>query len=83
MSADVQTTGSNGAPVRLLRAVLSRRYLPIGLGVLAIVLTLPSLGVGWIMDDHLHRSALLGKGRISEFIDSPLDIFRFMNGGFR
>ncbi len=80
MRADVQKTGPSGALARFLRAVLTWRYLPIGLAILAMALVLPSLNVGWFMDDYLHRSVILGGGSVSEFVHSPLDIFRFIDG---
>ncbi len=71
---------SSGIFLRCIRAVLTYRYMPIGLAILAMALTLPSLSVGWIADDHIHRSIILGSSSLSEFVDSPLDIFRFMDG---
>ncbi len=71
---------SGGIFLRCIRAALTHKYLPIMLAILAMALTLPSLSVGWIMDDHIHRGIILSEGSISEFVDSPLDIFRFMDG---
>ena len=60
------------------------RYLPLMVALLAVVLTLPSLRAGWILDDYWHRLYFAGKdiGLDHEMNQSeyPLDIFRFMNG---
>jgi len=55
-----------------LSIVLAHRYFPIVLVVLAIVIMTPALKVGWIMDDVIHRLALLDASRVS---DELLDLF--------
>lgn len=45
-----------------LRTALGNRWLPLWLALVAFLLTLPALGIGWQMDDHFHRLLLLGKG---------------------
>ncbi|MGB2986365.1 MAG: hypothetical protein WBE26_10825 [Phycisphaerae bacterium] len=65
---------------RRLRALLSGRYLPVVLAILAILMALPSLWVGWVMDDHFHRMTMLGSSRFPEAFGSPMDLFRFFNG---
>jgi hypothetical protein len=42
-----------------LRAVLTHQHLPFLLGLSGILITLPSLGQGWIADDLIHRTILL------------------------
>ena len=65
--------------VRLHRALCGRR-LPITLGALAILLALPSLWAGWVMDDHFHRMKLTHADRLPEVFDASWDMFRFMDG---
>lgn len=45
-----------------LRAWLAHPWLPVHLALAAMLLTLPAVGIGWQMDDHLHRLVMLGKG---------------------
>jgi hypothetical protein len=63
-----------------LRRLLAHDALPIYVAVAALVLTLPSLRVGRIVDDHFHRLAMQPSGRFGEFVRSPLDMFRFISG---
>lgn len=42
-----------------LRDVWTNRYLPAGLAILAMALTLPSLSQGWVADDLIQREMLL------------------------
>lgn len=64
-----------------LRGALRRRlvsaYLPLQLAVLAIVLTLPALGVGWQMDDHFQRLAMLGRDEVEV---EGMEVFSVLNG---
>jgi hypothetical protein len=47
----------------------------------AVFLSLPSLWVGWSVDDHFHRVALLGLDPLGVGgAIHPLDIFRFLDG---
>lgn len=51
------------------------------MAVLGIALTLPSLRVGWLVDDHFHRITLQGSSRLAAFLPARTDIFRFAEGG--
>jgi hypothetical protein len=64
----------------IARRALADRRLPVGVGLLAVALCLPSLGVGWIADDQLHRLAFHGSRYGGEAVLSPLDLFRFLDG---
>jgi hypothetical protein len=60
-----------------LRALLTHRRAPLILAVLALLLTLPALGGGFVMDDHFHRNVLLRRGEWSAA--RPLwDLFAFV-----
>jgi hypothetical protein len=50
------------------------------LALLAIVLTLPSLRVGFVLDDYYHRAVLLGNSKLGELLGPPSDMFRFLPG---
>ncbi len=80
MKAEVQATGLDGGLAGLLDAVLTWRYLPIVLAILAMGLALPSLGVGWILEDHLQRWAMMGSSEYGELLPVPPDIWRFFDG---
>ncbi len=67
-------------PRQLLDAVLARSRRPVTVALLAVVLTLPALRVGFIADDFYHRAALLGSRAFREFVHGPLDMFRFFDG---
>lgn len=62
------------------RRALSHRYWPLVPAVLATVLVLPSLRVGWVMDDHFLRLAAVGAPGVSEAFASPMDMFRLLDG---
>ena len=68
------------ALVSRARTVLAYRHLPLVLAGLAIVLTLPSVTVGWVVDDYFHRATLVGSKVFDPFVDSRLDLFRFLDG---
>jgi hypothetical protein len=60
-----------------LRALLTHRRAPLILAVLALLLTLPALGGGFVMDDYFHRNVLLRRGEWSAA--RPLwDLFAFV-----
>jgi hypothetical protein len=74
---------ARGAVHRLVAAfasLLESRYLPIVAGVLTVLLALPALGVGWILDDYFHRTVLLGTSRLCELIGPPSEMFHFFRG---
>ncbi len=48
--------------------------------LLGIMLTLPSLWGGWVIDDHFQRLTLSGSDRLQGILGSRLDIFRFFDG---
>ena len=80
MQAELRTTHAGGGFRTLLQRGLTYRYLPVALAMLAVALTAVSLGAGLSLDDYVHRGVILGAGRYSEFYDSSLDIFRFIDG---
>jgi len=48
--------------------------------LLAVVLTLPSLRAGWIVDDHFHRAIMVAPPELRADLPGPLDMFRFLDG---
>lgn len=71
-------------PLGRLRHVAARlaaaRWWPLYVAVVTVVMTLPSLGNGWILDDYYHRTVLLGRSRFREAIGPPAEMFRFFRG---
>ena len=56
------------------------RYLPAVAAILAVVLALPALSVGWLLDDYYHRAVLLEIPRFRELLGPPAEMFRFFRG---
>ena len=48
--------------------------------LLGMLLTLPSLWGGWVIDDHFHRQTFLGSDHLGGILGSRLDMFRFFDG---
>ncbi|MHC4403127.1 MAG: hypothetical protein ACYTG0_25985 [Planctomycetota bacterium] len=60
--------------------LLGHQSFPIVVAVLAVVLALPSIRAGWILDDYYHRVVLLEKPRFRELLGTPGEMFRFFRG---
>jgi len=56
----------------LIGAELSKRYFSFVPVVLAVLITLPALNLGWVMDDMGHRALLLGSDGV---VDKPEGFF--------
>ena len=77
----IEETRSLFAAIGLtVRSILRHRCWPVALALLAVVLVIPSLRAGWVMDDHFLRLTAVGSPRASEMIGSPMDMFRFLDG---
>ena len=74
-----QITPGENLP-RPLRVLLAHRYLPLWAAMLAIVLTLPALRVGLLLDDYLHRTMLPGGLRYEGLPPLLMGMFRFLDG---
>ena len=78
-----QTGGARLSRSRLLlaaRAVLAHRRLPLMAALLCVVLALPALGVGFVLDDYYHRAVLLELPQFRELFGPPAEMFRFFRG---
>lgn len=62
---------------KLLRSWLGHRRLALHLALLAVLLTLPALWIGWQLDDHYLRMIMLGR---AENLPGPLEAFVFLDG---
>jgi len=63
-----------------IRKALTSRYLPLWVTILAVILTLPSLGGGLVVDDYHHKLLMQGSKSPIRLLDSPLDMFSFFDG---
>lgn len=78
MKQDEQTTNLCGGFTNFVHKTLTSRNLPIWVALLAILLTLPSLKVGLLLDDYHHKLLISGSDSFAKFLNHPLDMFRFM-----
>jgi len=58
-------------------AILTRRFFPFVVAILTIILTLPSLKTGLVVDDYHHKLLMDGSDSPIKLLDSPIDMFRF------
>src|SRR5262245_23548655 len=63
-----------------VRSFLTIRSLPMAAGLLSVVLALPSLRAGWILDDFFHRAVLLERSQFRDLLGAPSEMFRFFRG---
>src|SRR3954465_4609432 len=62
------------------RPIRPARYLPAVAAILAVVLALPALSAGGLLDDYYHRAVLLQIPRFRELLGPPVEMFRFFRG---
>jgi hypothetical protein len=77
MANSETATGARGRLAESVKGLLKSRQLPLIAAALAVLLTLPALGVGMMIDDYYHRSILLGKSQFCELLGTPAEMFRF------
>ncbi len=65
---------------RIPQALLASRYVPLTAAGIATLLTLSSLHVGWVGDDHYQRAVLTSSSVLREYAASPMDMFMFFDG---
>lgn len=61
-------------------SLLRSRYFPLVAALLAVLLSLPSLGVGWMIDDYWHCAVLRERPGFRELLGRPSEMFRFFRG---
>jgi hypothetical protein len=66
--------------IAALDSLAARRAFPLLVASLAVLLALPALGVGWIMDDYYHRVILLERSPLCALLGKPSEMFRFFTG---
>ena len=75
-----QTTEGGRGFKSFLRVILTHRRFPFIAAALAILLTLPSLKAGWLVDDYHHKLLMSDYEGVIKFMESPLDMFNFLDG---
>jgi hypothetical protein len=63
-----------------VRRALSHPRLPLALALLVVLMALPSLGSGWVLDDYGLRVTALGLPDASLSSASRFDLFKFVSG---
>jgi hypothetical protein len=63
-----------------LHRTLTHSRFPFIAAALAILFTLPSLNAGWLVDDYHHKLLMSDYEGIIKPLDSPLDMFNFLDG---
>ncbi len=80
MIQDVQTKDSGAGFKNFICKVLSHRFFPFSVAIVAIILTLTSLKAGLIADDYHHKLLMSGSKSPIRLLNSPIDMFRFIDG---
>ena len=73
-----QTAGNSFR--HFLHTLLTNRRFPFIAAALAILFTLPSLKAGWLVDDYHHKLLMSDYEGVVKFLESPLDMFNFLDG---
>jgi hypothetical protein len=75
------------SPGRMYQSLTARgpsfaqsRAFPLIVALSSVVLALPALWAGWILDDYLHRSIMREDSRFRDLIGPPAEMFRFFRG---
>ena len=63
-----------------VRTLLSHPWMPIVAALAGVALTLPSLGVGWHLDDQFHRVLLRDAEGLRGLGRAAMELFRFVDG---
>jgi hypothetical protein len=64
----------------VVAALPARRSFPLIVAALAVILALPALRAGWILDDYYHRVVLLARSPYRDLLGPPAEMFRFFRG---
>ncbi len=59
---------------------INYNFSPVALALVALMLVMPALWTGFILDDYIHRAVLLEHETFASFFDSPLAMFHFADG---
>jgi hypothetical protein len=79
--------GSSVPPRRVLPKLMAAvaslgksRYFPLAVAALAVLLALPSLRTGLVLDDYYHKEVLRPVSAYRELLGPPSEMFRFFRG---
>ncbi len=77
---DQQIASLRSRIIEHIRSFLSSPYIVLWAVLVGVVLVLPSLKAGLVMDDYHHKILMTGGDQRARLLDSPLDMFRFFGG---
>jgi hypothetical protein len=77
---EIQENQKDSGPGSFIRRILTHRFFPLYIALLAVILTLPSLNAGLLVDDYHHKLLMTGSNSPIRILDSPIDMFNFFNG---
>jgi hypothetical protein len=77
---EIQENQKDSGPGSFVRRILTHRFFPLYIALLAVILTLPSLNAGLLVDDYHHKLLMTGSNSPIRILDSPIDMFNFFNG---
>jgi hypothetical protein len=75
-----QTTSSGAGFKSFIPTILTHRFFPFAVAILAVILTLPSLKAGLFVDDYHHKLLMDDSDSPIRLLDSPIDMFNFFDG---
>lgn len=78
---DEQDPGGGNRFAQRVCRLLSSRYMPVWVTLVAIALTLPSLRAGLFLDDYHAKLLMSGSDSPVRLLEHPLDMFVFFTGG--
>lgn len=79
-SEEIAETCDDGGMRPWCERLLGFAARPWGAAALAVLLGLPSLGVGFQLDDYIHRALVLHRDQVPALPDSPLELFTLSRG---
>jgi hypothetical protein len=77
---EIQADQKASGPRSFIRRIITNRFFPFYVSLLAVILTLSALNAGLLVDDYLHKLLMTGSDSPIRLINSPLDMFNFFNG---
>ncbi len=80
MPSGVPSVGAFKGLKAFVASLPKARAFPLGVAALAVLLGLPALGTGLILDDFYHREVLRGESAYRDLLGPPEEMFRFFRG---
>jgi hypothetical protein len=74
------SSSATGKLTSRLTRLAQARYFPVVVAAVGVLLALPALGAGWMIDDYYHRAIMLPDSPYRELLGPPAEMFRFFRG---